>query len=220
MGRALVAILMTLSLGGCAEETPDPSQQYSSRQLGDTTFVFSSSPLRGTASLREVSRIGMIEGPPEYLLSRLPVFTVGPDGSLCRRSPRRPAPLRCGRHLRKDDCPARPGPRRGDVRGQHGRLHRRGVGRAGLQQSTRQCLFARRHPGPGDQTTSVGGTTGIRAGCPPMGRTGSALDLAQPAPEGPGHAPRGAAETVVRTPDRPRGSDGHGVPPNSSLGGL
>ena len=82
MGRALVAILMTLSIGGCGEGTPDSSRQYTSRQVGDTTFVFSSSPLRGTASLREVSRIGMIEGPPEYLLSRLPVLTVGPDGSL------------------------------------------------------------------------------------------------------------------------------------------
>ncbi|MDE0473369.1 MAG: 6-bladed beta-propeller, partial [Gammaproteobacteria bacterium] len=29
-----------------------------------------------------MSRIGRIEGPPEYLLSRLPVFTVGLDGSL------------------------------------------------------------------------------------------------------------------------------------------
>ena len=77
MGRALVVVLMTLVTGGCDEGTPD-----SSRQLGDTTFVFSSSPLRGPASLREVSRIGMIDGPPEYLFGRFPMFTVGPDGSL------------------------------------------------------------------------------------------------------------------------------------------
>ena len=77
MGRALVVVLMTLVAGGCNEGTPD-----SSRQLGDTTFVFSSSPLRGPASLREVSRIGMIDGPPEYLFGRFPMFTVGPDGSL------------------------------------------------------------------------------------------------------------------------------------------
>ena len=77
MGRASVVVLMTLVAGGCGEGTPD-----SSRQLGDTTFVFSSSPLRGTASLREISRIGMIDGPPEYLLGMFPLFTVGPDGSL------------------------------------------------------------------------------------------------------------------------------------------
>ena len=82
MGRASVVVLMTLAAGGCGERTPDSSGLGSSRQLGDTTFVFSSSPQRGPASLREVSRIGMIDGPPEYLLSRLPVFTVGPDGSL------------------------------------------------------------------------------------------------------------------------------------------
>ena len=77
MSRASVVVLMTLVANGCGKGTPD-----SSRQLGDTTFVFSSSSLRGTASLREVSRIGMIEGPPEYLLGRFPTFTIGPDGSL------------------------------------------------------------------------------------------------------------------------------------------
>ena len=82
MDRALVVVLMTLVAGGCGEGTPDSSRLASSRQLGDTTFVFSTSALRGTGSLREVSRIGMIDGPPEYLLSRWPVFTVGPDGSL------------------------------------------------------------------------------------------------------------------------------------------
>ena len=82
MDRALVLVLMTLAIGGCGEATPDSSRLSSSRQLGDTTFVFSSSPLRGTASLREVSRIGMIEGPQEYLLGEVPMYTVGPDGSL------------------------------------------------------------------------------------------------------------------------------------------
>ena len=77
MSRASVVVLMTLVAGGCEKGTPD-----SSRQLGDTTFVFSSSSLRDTASLREVSRIGMIDGPPEYLLGRFPTFTIGLDGSL------------------------------------------------------------------------------------------------------------------------------------------
>ena len=77
MGRPLVVVLTTLVIGGCDDAPPD-----SSGQLGDTTFVFSSAPQRGTASLREVSRIGMVEGPPEYLLGDVPMFTVGPDGSL------------------------------------------------------------------------------------------------------------------------------------------
>ena len=82
MGRSLAVVLMTLAVVGCGDRTPGSSRLNSSRQLGDTTFVFSSIPLRGTASLREVSRIGMIEGPPEYLLGEVPMFTVGPDGSL------------------------------------------------------------------------------------------------------------------------------------------
>ena len=82
MDRALVVVLMTLVAGGCGEGTPGSSRPGSPRQLGDTTFVYSSSPLRGTASLREASRIGMIEGPSEYLLGTSPMFTVGPDGSL------------------------------------------------------------------------------------------------------------------------------------------
>ena len=77
MNRALVMILTTLVSGGCDGRTPD-----SPRQLGDTAFVFSSAPVQGTATLREVSRIGMIEGPPEYLLGEVLTFTVGPDGSL------------------------------------------------------------------------------------------------------------------------------------------
>ena len=82
MGRALVVVPILLVAGGCDGATPASSPLSSLRQLGDTTFVFTSSPLRGTASLREVSRIGMIEGPAEYLLGRFPVFTVGPGGSL------------------------------------------------------------------------------------------------------------------------------------------
>ena len=81
-GRPLLVILMAGLANGCGEGTPDWSPVGSSQQLGDTTFVFSSSPLRGTAALREVSRIGMIDGPPEYLLGRVPMFTVGPNGSL------------------------------------------------------------------------------------------------------------------------------------------
>ena len=82
MTRALVVGLVTLAIGGCGEATSDSSGSNSSQQVGDTTFVFSSAPLRGTATLREVSRIGMIDGPPEYLLGTAPTFTVGPDGSL------------------------------------------------------------------------------------------------------------------------------------------
>ena len=77
MGRVLVVVVMALANGGCGERRSD-----SPRQMGDTTFVFSTSPVRGTASLREVSRIGMIEGPPEYLLGTWLMFTVGPGGSL------------------------------------------------------------------------------------------------------------------------------------------
>ncbi len=77
MRSALVVALSTLVLGGCDEETLD-----SSRRLGDTTFVFSSSPRRGAASLREISRLGMMDGPPEYLLGMFPMFTVGPGGDL------------------------------------------------------------------------------------------------------------------------------------------
>ena len=82
MGRALVVFLLALAIGGCDEGTSGSVPLSSTQQLGDTTFVFSSVPLRGTATLREVSRIGMIEGPPEYLLGASPTFTVGPDGSL------------------------------------------------------------------------------------------------------------------------------------------
>ncbi len=80
--RSATGVLLTSVLAAaCAQDRSDTSRPVSSRQLGDTTFVFSSAPLRGTASLREVSRIGMIEGPPEYLLGTFPTFTVGPDGS-------------------------------------------------------------------------------------------------------------------------------------------
>lgn len=82
MGRAHVAFLLTFAATGCGEGTPGPVPPSSTRQLGDTTFVFSSAALRGTATLREVSRIGMIDGPPEYLLGMAPTFTVGSDGSL------------------------------------------------------------------------------------------------------------------------------------------
>lgn len=82
MGRASTVVLVTLVAGGCDAGIPGSSRLDSSREVGDTTFVFSSSPLRGTASLREVSRIGMVEGPPEYLISGAPMFTVGPDGSV------------------------------------------------------------------------------------------------------------------------------------------
>lgn len=73
---------MMLAIGGCDEGTSRSAPLSSTQQVGDTTFVFSSVPLRGTATLREVSRIGMIDGPPEYLLGTAPTFTVGPDGSL------------------------------------------------------------------------------------------------------------------------------------------
>lgn len=82
MKRALVVGVVTLVTGGCGEGPSDSSASNSSRQVGDTTFVFSSAPLRGTATLREVSRIGMIDGPAEYLLGASPTFAVGPDGSL------------------------------------------------------------------------------------------------------------------------------------------
>ena len=82
MDRALVVVVMTLAMVGCGGGTSDSSRLSSFEQLGDTTFVFSSVPLRGAASLREVSRIGMVDGPPEYLLGGAPMFTVGPAGSL------------------------------------------------------------------------------------------------------------------------------------------
>ncbi len=83
MQRAFRMVLFTLVAGGCGEGTPGSAPPLgSSRPVGDTTFVFSSAPLRGTATLREVSRIGMVEGPSEYLLGAAPMFTVGPDGSL------------------------------------------------------------------------------------------------------------------------------------------
>jgi hypothetical protein len=82
MKRALVVGLVTLAMSACGEGTSDSSASNSSQRVGDTTFVFSSVPLRGTATLREVSRIGMIDGPPEYLLGTAPAFTVGSDGSL------------------------------------------------------------------------------------------------------------------------------------------
>ena len=171
MDRALVVVLMTLVAGGCGEGTPDSSRLASSRQLGDTTFVFSTSALRGTGSLREVSRIGMIDGPPEYLLSRWPVFTVGPDGSLFVAD--------AASDLRYYDADgtyvrtiARQGQGPGEVRYVVGMdISVEGLpGHPGLRQSTRQCLFARRHPHPRDQTESVGGKTRKRTGCRPMGR--------------------------------------------------
>lgn len=82
MKRALAVGSVTLAIGGCGDGTSDSSGSSSTEQLGDTTVVFSSSPLRGTATLREVTRIGMIDGPPEYLLGAEPAFTVGRDGSL------------------------------------------------------------------------------------------------------------------------------------------
>lgn len=78
MGRTVPWVALSiLGVGGCGD-----GGLGSPRQLGDTTFVFSPSPLRGEATLREVSRVGMIDGPPEYLLGGSPAFTVGPDGSL------------------------------------------------------------------------------------------------------------------------------------------
>ena len=79
--RGVVVLLTSALATACAQDRSDASRPGSSRQLGDTTFFFSSAPLRGTASLREVARIGMIEGPPEYLLGTFPTFTMGPDGS-------------------------------------------------------------------------------------------------------------------------------------------
>ena len=210
---------MTVVAAACGEVTPDSSPSGSSRQLGDTTFVSSSAPQRGTASLREVARIGMIDGPPEYLLGRFPTFAIGPDGSLFVADGQLRHYDADGRYVRTIARRGQ-GPGGSEGRGRHGRLRRRTAGRAGLRQSTRQRLFARRQPRPGDQTQSIGGKTRVRAGRHPMGRRGSAVDCAQPTPEWPGHARRGPAETAVRPPDRPRGSDGYRVPSDSSLGGL
>ena len=77
MGRGSIVFLMVLALGGCDEEALD-----SSRQVGDTTFVFSEVPLRETASLREVLRIGELDGPAEYLFARISMIAVGPDGDI------------------------------------------------------------------------------------------------------------------------------------------
>ena len=77
MGRGSIVFLMALALGGCDERALD-----SSRQVGDTTFVFSEVPLRETTSLREVLRIGALDGPAEYLFARISMIAVGPSGDI------------------------------------------------------------------------------------------------------------------------------------------
>ena len=116
MGRASVVVLMTLVAGGCGEGTPD-----SSRQLGDTTFVFSSSPLRGTASLREISSNRHDRRSTGVPVGHVPDVHGRPGRKSLRRGWSAPA-LRCRWHIRQDDRTSRPGTRRGEGRGGHGRL--------------------------------------------------------------------------------------------------
>lgn len=76
MRRCLVLILVTASIA-CERAKTDTSYV-----IGDTTVVFSERPVRGTATLREVLRIGEAEGAPEYMFSRISMFTVGPGGNI------------------------------------------------------------------------------------------------------------------------------------------
>lgn len=77
MARAPISLLLAVVAGACVEAAPD-----SSYQVADTTFVFSSEPQRGTGSLREVLRIGQVDGPPEYLFARISMLAVGPQGDI------------------------------------------------------------------------------------------------------------------------------------------
>lgn len=77
MNRGPVASLVALVLLGCEGEAPPIS-----RQIGDTTLVFSNQPLRATGSLREVVRIGTVDGADEYLLARISMIAVGPEGDV------------------------------------------------------------------------------------------------------------------------------------------
>lgn len=71
------ALLIAVVASACADRLPD-----SSHRAGDTTFVFSSVPERATGSLREVLRIGQVDGPPEYLFARISMLAVGPGGDI------------------------------------------------------------------------------------------------------------------------------------------
>ena len=214
MGRASVVVLMTLLAGACRERTTD-----SSRQLADTTFVFSSSPQRGTASLREVSRLGMMDGPAEYLLGMFPMFTVGPDGSL----------FVADGDLRHYDAQgtyvrtiARQGQGPGEVRYA-----------VGMDVSVDGLLAVLDF---GNRRVSVFSDGGnlvreIRlspsAGRPGYGRDAIRWDdegqlwiALNPPRSGPDTLGARGAETLVWPPGRPRGSDVHRVPADSSLGEL
>lgn len=222
MHRASWIVLITLAAAGCDEGTPGSAPLGSSRQVGDTTFVFSSAPERGTASLREVSRIGMVEGPPEYLLGASPTFTVGPDGSLFV------ADRGTLRHYDADGTYVRTIARRGEGPGEMTSVGGIDISADGLVAALDR----------GNRRVNVFSSDGIlvremrlgtsqSAGVAPYGRDalrwddrGELLARTPSAPTGVGYTARRAAETAVRPPDRPRRSRGHRVPPDSSLGGL
>lgn len=72
-----IAFCLLATVFGCGGERAGGSYV-----VGDTAVVSSEDPIRGTAELREVLRIGDVTGDPEYLLARVSMFTVGHDGSV------------------------------------------------------------------------------------------------------------------------------------------
>lgn len=71
-----VACAIAVVLTGCGERSGVL------RVVGDTTFIENGAPLRDTASLRELLRIGQSDGAPEYLFTGIGSFAVGPDGQV------------------------------------------------------------------------------------------------------------------------------------------
>lgn len=86
--RSILSLFFAVLLLGLVNSCSDPSEERPSHTVriqvaGDTILVRNSwPPSPDTARLREVSTIGMVDGPEEYLLVGFTVFTVGERGEV------------------------------------------------------------------------------------------------------------------------------------------
>lgn len=72
-----MALAASLVLGACAAELEDASAT-----MGDTIVVASIEPLMGAGHLRELNRIGSLDGPDELIFSEISAFLVEPNGNV------------------------------------------------------------------------------------------------------------------------------------------
>ena len=78
---AVPSFVLFLSVCGCAE--PEDRVGTERVRVGDTVFVHSHFPeYPDTVRMREVLRIGMLDGPEEYMFGDIFSFGVGPEGDL------------------------------------------------------------------------------------------------------------------------------------------